>query len=72
MLQYQSNTHHNYKISLAVTFGITKADKYAFALLDALFSEDKLANSCYKATDRSKKGPLNEEKIYLLKGQNEL
>ncbi len=55
-----------------LTFGITKADKYALALLDALFSEDELANSCYKATDRSKKGPLNEEKISLLEGQNEL
>ncbi len=48
-------------------FGIQQPDKYALALLDALFSKDELASSCYATTKRSKKPPLPSEKLSFLK-----
>ena len=51
-----------------MTFGIRQADKYALALLDALFNEDELACSCYAMTKRSKKPPLQNDKVALLEG----
>ena len=50
-----------------MTFGIRQADKYALALLDALFNEDELACSCYAMTKRSKKPPLQMIKWPYLK-----
>lgn len=49
-------------------FQIKDADKYALALLDALFSEEELAHCCYKPTGWSKKPPLPEDRIHLLEG----
>ena len=49
-----------------MTFGIRQADKYALALLDALFSDDKLACSCYAMTKRSKKPNAARNHLYQL------
>ncbi len=51
-----------------LTLGIRQADKYALALLDALFSEEELASSCYATTKRSRKKPLPSERVALLEG----
>ena len=44
-------------------FRMTNCEKYALALMDALFTEEEMAVSCYSATPRSKKPPLPQEKI---------
>ena len=43
-------------------------EKYALALLSALFSDEELATSCYAETSRSKKPALPQEKIQILEG----
>ena len=43
----------------------SSADKYALALMDALFTDEEMAKSCYMLTKRSKKPPLPTEKITL-------
>ena len=42
-------------------------NKYALALLEALFTDEELGRSCYAKTSRSTKPPLPAEKIALLK-----
>lgn len=44
-------------------------DKYALALMEALFTDQEMAASCYSQTKRSTKPPLDEERIALLEGQ---
>ena len=45
-----------------------EADKYALALMEALFTDEELAQSCYSSTSRSTKTPLPKDKIELLEG----
>ena len=42
-------------------------EKYALALMDALFTDEEIASSCYCVTKRSKKTPLPLEKKGILK-----
>ena len=44
-------------------------NKYALALLEALFTDEELGRSCYAKTSRSTKPPLPAEKIALLEGK---
>ena len=44
-------------------------DKYALALMNALFSEEEMAWSCFVESKRSTKKSLNKEKIQKMKGK---
>ena len=48
--------------------GVTNCEKYALALMNALFSDEELAISCYSTSKRSKKPPLSDDKVSLLEG----
>ena len=41
--------------------------KYALALMDALFTEE-MSESCFKESKRSTKPPLDKERVKLLEG----
>ena len=43
-------------------------EKYALALMDALFSDEDMGGSCYAVSKRSTKPPLEQSKIQLLEG----
>ena len=43
-------------------------EKYALALMDALFADEEMASSCYAESKRSTKPPLEQSKIKLLEG----
>lgn len=43
-------------------------EKYALQLMDALFSDEEMAVSCYIASQKSKKPGLNPKKVELLEG----
>ena len=43
-------------------------EKYALALMDALFSDEEMSLSCYCETKRSTKPPLPPQRITLLEG----
>ena len=45
---------------------VSNCEKYALVLMDALFTDEEMASSCYMKTDRSKKPPLPQDKITLL------
>uniref|UniRef100_A0A1X7V5T3 BEN domain-containing protein n=1 Tax=Amphimedon queenslandica TaxID=400682 RepID=A0A1X7V5T3_AMPQE len=40
--------------------------KYALALMDVVFTKEKMASSCFYATSRSKKTPLPQKKVRLI------
>lgn len=42
--------------------------KYALMLLDALFTDEEMASSCYAASKRSEKPELDRTRIRLLEG----
>ena len=42
--------------------------KYALALMDALFTEEEMSESCFKESKRSTKPPLDKERVKLLEG----
>ena len=44
-------------------------EKYALQLMDALFSEQEMASSCYGASQRTKKTALDPSRIALLEGE---
>ena len=46
----------------------TAPDKYALAILTALFTDEEMGRSCYATTSRSTKPPLPADKIALLEG----
>ena len=52
-----------------LAFKVAEADKYTLMLMDALFTEEELAGSCYQTTKRSTKPPLLKEKREFLEGQ---
>ena len=41
----------------------SEADKYALALMEALFTDEELAQSCYSSKSRSTKTPLPKDKL---------
>ena len=43
-------------------------EKYALSLMDALFSDEEMASSCFAKSKRSTKPPLPHERIKLLEG----
>ncbi len=47
----------------------TSPEKYALALMDSLFTEEELSQSCFMASKRSTKPPLNEQNIKLIEGK---
>ena len=48
---------------------VSNCEKYALLLMDALFTDEEMASSCYIETQRSKKSPLPKEKISLLESK---
>ena len=46
----------------------TAQDKYALAILPALFTDEEMGQSCYATSSRSTKPPLPAEKVSLLEG----
>lgn len=43
-------------------------DKYALALMDALFDDETMASCCFQTTNRSTKPPLPRHKVKLIQG----
>ena len=48
-------------------FNVPSSDKYALAVMDALFTEEELGSHCYTNSTK-KKPPLSKEKVSLLEG----
>ena len=55
------------KLCTLVGIMVFNLNKYAFPLMEALFTDEEIASVCYSVTKRSKKTPLLMEEEGILK-----
>ena len=53
-----------------LTLRASDPEKYALVLMDALFTDNEMAASCYTETKRSKKDPLPADRVELLESKS--
>jgi len=51
-----------------LAFRAVNPEKYALSEMDALFTDEEMANSCFATSKRSTKPPLPHDRIKLLEG----